>query len=81
MSVFFTDALFRCCNTENFPTVGLIKEHLILSYLFNSELTFSIQDTTIKICYVTFGTFLQQALSTSVGILAHRAPSKMEVCK
>ncbi len=30
---FFTDALFCCCNTVNFPTVGLIKEHLILSYL------------------------------------------------
>ncbi len=28
---FFTDALFCCCNTVNFPTMGLIKEHLNLN--------------------------------------------------
>ncbi len=31
MSFLSTDALFCCCNTANFPTVGLIKEHLNLN--------------------------------------------------
>ncbi len=31
MSFLSTDALFCCCNTANFPTVKLIKEHLNLN--------------------------------------------------
>ncbi len=39
MSFLSTDALFCCCNSVNFPTVGLIKEHLNLNLNaeFNQE--------------------------------------------
>ncbi len=45
---FFTDALFCCCNTVNFPTVGLIKEHLILSYLILNMVPPALFQTLLK---------------------------------